>query len=154
MSWTPVYLPLLGTESYLINTSTTELPYERLSDCLTNEWMNEWMHAWILNLCYDRRLVGQSVLENKAPSWGLGPDFYYCQMVADLLLWRALSDERTGLSLKIAAGTRQRSHSRVRVPWDSRPYFTVSDSRPPFSSPPTTRMATVEVLDPACTLKA
>jgi hypothetical protein len=63
----------------------------------------------------------------------------------------ALSDERTGLSFTTAAGTRQRSHSRVRVPWDSGPYFTVSDSRLPFSSPPTTRRVTVEVFDPAST---
>jgi hypothetical protein len=56
-----------------------------------------------------------------------------------------------GLSFTIAAGARQRSHSRVRVLWDSRPYFTVSDSRLPFSSPPTTRRATVEVFDPAST---
>jgi hypothetical protein len=66
-------------------------------------------------------------------------------------MWGALSDKRTGLSVTIAAGPRQRSHSRVRVPWDSRPYFTVSDSRLPFSSPPTTRRATVEVFGPAST---
>jgi hypothetical protein len=66
-------------------------------------------------------------------------------------MWGALSDERTGLSFAIAADLRQRSHSRVRVPWDSRPYFTVSDSRLHFSSPPTTRRATVEVFDPAST---
>jgi hypothetical protein len=40
-----------------------------------------------------------------------------------------------GLLFTIAAGPRQRSHSRVRVPWDSRPYFTVSASRLPLSSP-------------------
>jgi hypothetical protein len=34
-----------------------------------------------------------------------------------------------GLSFTIAAGTRQRSHSQVRVPRDSWPDFTVSDSR-------------------------
>jgi hypothetical protein len=62
-----------------------------------------------------------------------------------------LSDERTGLSFTSAAGPPQRSHSRVRVPWDSWSYFTVSDSRLPFSSPPTTRRATVEVFDPAST---
>jgi hypothetical protein len=45
----------------------------------------------------------------------------------------------------------QRSHSRVRVSWDSRPYFTVSNSRLPFSSPLTTRRVTVEVFDPAST---
>jgi hypothetical protein len=38
-----------------------------------------------------------------------------------------------------------------RVPWDSWPYFIVSDLRLPFSSPPTTRRATVEVFDPAST---
>jgi hypothetical protein len=68
-------------------------------------------------------------------------------------MWDALSDERTGLSFTIAAGARQRSHSTVRVPWDSRPYFTVSDSRLPFSSTPTTRMATVEIFDSASTLE-
>jgi hypothetical protein len=47
-------------------------------------------------------------------------------------MWGALSDARTGLSFTIAAGSSQRSHSRVRVPWDSRPYFTVSDLRLPF----------------------
>jgi hypothetical protein len=57
-----------------------------------------------------------------------------------------LSDERTGLSFTIAAGPRQRSHSRVRVLWDSRPYFTDSDSRLPFLLPPTIRR---EVFDPA-----
>jgi hypothetical protein len=55
------------------------------------------------------------------------------------------------MSFTIVADPRQRSHSRVRVPWDSRPYFTVSDSKLPFSSPPTTRMATVEAFDPAST---
>jgi hypothetical protein len=56
---------------------------------------------------------------NKAPIWGLRPYFCYCQTVVGLLMWGALSDERTGLSFTIAAGHRQRSHSRVRVPWDS-----------------------------------
>jgi hypothetical protein len=36
-----------------------------------------------------------------------------------------------GLSFTIAAGSRQRSHSQVRVPRDLRPYFNVSDSRFP-----------------------
>jgi hypothetical protein len=61
----------------------------------------------------------------------------------------ALSDERTVLYFVYVAGTRQRSLSWVRVPLDSWPYFTVSDLRLPFSSPPTTRRVTVEVLDPA-----
>jgi hypothetical protein len=80
-----------------------------------------------------------SVSWNKAPIWGLGPDFYYCLTVAGLLMWGALSHERSGLSFTIAAGPHQRTNSQVRVPWDSRPYFTASNSRLPFSSPPTTR---------------
>jgi hypothetical protein len=58
---------------------------------------------------------------------------------------------RTRLSFTIAAGLRQRSHSRVRVALDSKPYLTVSDSRLPLSSPPTTRRATVDEFDPAST---
>jgi hypothetical protein len=64
----------------------------------------------------------------------------------------ALSGERKGLSYTTAAGPRQRSHSCVRVPWDLQPYFTVSDSRLAFLSPPTTRRTTVEVFDTAFTL--
>jgi hypothetical protein len=44
-------------------------------------------------------------------------------------LWGTLSDKRTGLSFVYAAGPSQCSLSRVRVPWDSRLYFTVSDLR-------------------------
>jgi hypothetical protein len=40
----------------------------------------------------------------QAPIWGLRPDFYFCQTVASLLMWGALSDERVGLSFTIAAG--------------------------------------------------
>jgi hypothetical protein len=46
-------------------------------------------------------------------------------------LCNVLSDDRMGLSFTIAAGTRQRSHSQVRVLWDLWPYFTVSDLRLP-----------------------
>jgi hypothetical protein len=59
----------------------------------------------------------------KHPSRGLQPDFNYCQKVEGLLIWGALSDERTGLSFMIAAGPHQRSHSWVRVLWDSQPYL-------------------------------
>jgi hypothetical protein len=73
---------------------------------------------------------------NKAPIWSLRPDFYHCQTDAGLLMWGALSDERTDLSFTVAAGLRQISHSRVRVLRDSRPYFTLSDPRLLFSSLP------------------
>jgi hypothetical protein len=55
---------------------------------------------------------------NRTLIWGLRPDLYYFQTVSGLLMWGALSDERTGLSFTIAAGPRQqqvilRSESRV-----------------------------------------
>jgi hypothetical protein len=71
--------------------------------------------------------------------------------VTFLIPWVTLSDERLGLSFVCAAGPCQRSLSRVLVPWDLRPYFTVSDLRLPFLSPPTTRRVAVEVFDPAST---
>jgi hypothetical protein len=49
--------------------------------------------------------------------------------LAVIVLCNILSHERMGLSFTIAAGPCQRSHSQVRVPRDSWPYFTVSDSR-------------------------
>jgi hypothetical protein len=70
---------------------------------------------------------------------GAYDQIFISQIVAGLLMWGAFSDERTGPLFTVATGPRQRSHSRVRVPWDSRPYFTFSDSRLPFPSPPTTR---------------
>jgi hypothetical protein len=88
---------------------------------------------------------------NKATIWGLRPDLYYFQTFAGLLNWGAFSDERMVLSFTITAGPRERSHSGARVQWDSRPNFTVSDSRLPYSSPPTTRRAMVKVFDPAST---
>jgi hypothetical protein len=106
----------------------------------------QWLEAYVTTDC-----PSASLSWNKAPIWCLRPDCYYCLTVASLLTWGILSDERTGLSSTIAAGPRQRSHSRVRVLWDSGPYFTLSDSRLPFSSPPTTHRATVEVFDPAST---
>jgi hypothetical protein len=83
--------------------------------------------------------------------WRSVSDIYYCLTVTVFFMWDALSDERTGRSFVYAAGSCQRSLSRVQVPWYSRPYFTVSDLRLPFSSPPTTRRVTVEVFDPAST---
>jgi hypothetical protein len=55
----------------------------------------------------------------QAPSRAQEQTFRYRQTAADLLMWDALSDERTDLSFTIADGPRQRSHSRVRVPPDS-----------------------------------
>jgi hypothetical protein len=98
-----------------------------------------------------RLTVSQPVSHGVGPIWSSWPDIYYCLTVTVLFLWGALSDERTGLSFVSTAGPCQRSLSRVRVLWDSRPYFSVSHLRLPFSSPPTTRRVTVEVFDPAPT---
>jgi hypothetical protein len=67
-----------------------------------------------------------------SPRWGSLPRIYYCFILTVLFFWGARSDERTGLSSVYAAGPCQRSRSRVRVPWDLRPYFTVLDLRVPF----------------------
>jgi hypothetical protein len=98
-----------------------------------------------------RLSVSQSVSLGVDPHLCSWPDIYYSLTVMVLFLWGALSDKRTGLSFVYAAGPRQHSHSRVQVPWESWPYFTVSDLRRPFSLPPTTRRVTVEVFDPAST---
>jgi hypothetical protein len=99
-----------------------------------------------------RLTVSRSVyLGIKHPSEAYDQILITVRQLRDLLVWGVLSDKRTGLSLTIAAGPRQCSHFRVRVPWNSWPYFTVSDLRLLFSSPPTTRRVMVEVLDPAFT---
>jgi hypothetical protein len=94
--------------------------------------------------------------------------------VVGLLMYGALSDERTGLSFTVVAGPCHRNHSQIRLTRDSLPYFTVSHSWLPqpgapgpriyipqeqggpvipqvlssLSSPPTARRAIVEVFEP------
>jgi hypothetical protein len=65
---------------------------------------------------------GQSVSKSwcRAPSGTHDQIFsYYNLTVTVLFLWGALPDERAGLSFVYAAGSSQRSLSRVRVPWYS-----------------------------------
>jgi hypothetical protein len=106
----------------------------------------------------------------KAPIWDPRLDFCYCQTAAGLLMWGALSDERTNLSFTIAAGPLQRrilgSESHIilsqildypnlegQIPVCISPRNRVAQlypqTRVPFSSPPTTRRVTVEVFEPA-----
>jgi hypothetical protein len=96
---------------------------------------------------------GQSVSLswNKAPIWGLRPDFYYCLTVAGLLIWGALSDERTGLSFTIAADLRTAQSFSGPSPVELATIFYCLRFETSFSSPPTTRWATVEAFDPAST---
>jgi hypothetical protein len=82
---------------------------------------------------------GQSV----SKSWCRAPSGAHDQIF--ITVWQ-LRSSFVG-SFVYAADPCQHSLSRVRVPWDSRPYFTVLDLRLPFSSPPTTRRITVEVFD-------
>jgi hypothetical protein len=94
----------------------------------------------------------QSVRLGAEPFETYGQNFFFStEHLWSQSLYDILSDERMGLSFTIAAGPHQRIHSRVRFPWGSRTYFTVSNSRLPILSPPTTRRATLEVLDPAST---
>jgi hypothetical protein len=68
-------------------------------------------------LYYDRGSVSQSVVTSGIH---LGPmDRFLLLSVAGLLMWGALSDERTGLWFTTAAGPHHCVHSRVRVPQDS-----------------------------------
>jgi hypothetical protein len=75
-----------------------------------------------------------------------------------LILWPTVSRplslgimHPSGAYDQIFITARQLRVTRVRVPWYSWPYFTVSDLRLLFSSPPTTRRVTVEVFEPAST---
>jgi hypothetical protein len=86
----------------------------------------------------------------KHPCGGLWKIFI-SQTVVVLLMWGALSDKKTGLSFTNGVGSRQRSHFQIPLPLAWWPYITVSDSRLPFPSPPTTHGATVEVFDPNST---
>jgi hypothetical protein len=89
-------------------------------------------------------MVSQSVSLGVKPHLGLMTRYLLLFDSCSLsFLWGAPSDERMGLSFVHAAGPCQRSLSQVRILWDSRTYFTVSDLRLPFSSPPTTRMTPV-----------
>jgi hypothetical protein len=55
----------------------------------------------------------------KHPSGAYDQTFITVRQFAGLLVWSALSDERTGLSFTIAASHRQGNQSWVRVPRDS-----------------------------------
>jgi hypothetical protein len=59
-----------------------------------------WVYRWIVSSSQSQSHIatdGQSVLV-LSPIWSSRPDMYYCLTVTVLLLWGALSDERTGLS--------------------------------------------------------
>jgi hypothetical protein len=107
----------------------------------------------------------------QAPISSWRPDCCYCQTVAGLLMWGALSDERKGLSFTIAAGPaiavipgadsygihdhillsqirdspNLEGQVSVFISPSNRVFQLYPQRRVPFSSPPTTRRSTVEV---------
>jgi hypothetical protein len=98
-----------------------------------------------------RLTISQSVSLGVKPHLGLMTRYLLLFDSYGLVFVGHPPDEMKGLSFVYAAGPRQRSLSRVRIPWDSLSYFTVSVLRLTFSSPPTNRRVTVEVFDPAST---
>jgi hypothetical protein len=68
----------------------------------------QWVWVWVI--CYDRRSVDQSVLEQKT-HLGLKTKFLLLSDSCRFVNVGALSDEMTDLSFTIAAGPRQHSHS-------------------------------------------
>jgi hypothetical protein len=107
-----------------------------------------------LLLCYDRLSVDQSALLS-SPIWDPRPDFHYCQRVAGVFMWSALSNERMGLlkfllglaSAVILGSESRGTHDHILLSQirDSRnlegqiPVFISPRHWIPFSSPPTTR---------------
>jgi hypothetical protein len=71
---------------------------------------------------------GQSVSKSwcRAPSGPHDQIFITVWQLRSCFMWGALSEESMGLSFVYATGPCQRCLSQVRVPWYSRPYFTVS----------------------------
>jgi hypothetical protein len=102
-------------------------------------------------LCTLQLTVGQSVSLGVEPHMGLMTRYLLLFASYDLVFVRRPLWREDGSVFSICCWPSPGSLSRVRVPWDSWPYFTVSDLRLSFSSPPTTRRVTVEVFDPAST---
>jgi hypothetical protein len=87
---------------------------------------------------------------NKAPIWGLRPDFYYCQTLASLLMWGTLSVERTVVKLLLVSPTQPFS---CLSPMGLVNIFYCLKFETSLLSPATTGKATVEVFDPTSTLR-
>jgi hypothetical protein len=113
LSSTVVFWPLPSNvtdlvQSYFTNELVVGSPFYCNSRWFTSCHV---FSEWITNECIPESesesyvtTDGQSACLswNKAPIWVLRPDFYYCQTVAGLLTWAALSDERTGLQLLLS----------------------------------------------------
>jgi hypothetical protein len=121
-------------------------------------------------LLYDWRFTANQLVLGTSP-FRLTTSIFFQLNTCGQSWCNILSNERMGLSFTIAAGPRQRSHSRVWLmttfyclrfetcpTWRARSPYLYHPGRGwptyiprhwvPFSSPPTTRRATVEVFDP------
>jgi hypothetical protein len=105
------------------SSSTTNLPWQYL----TGNWLYLQL-SLSLNIMLRPTVSRPVCLGKKHPPGAYDQFFFACVTVTVLFLCGALSDERSGLSFICAAGPCQRSLSRVRVPWDLRPYFTLLSS--------------------------
>jgi hypothetical protein len=70
-------------------------------------------------LLYDWRFTANQFVLAPSPLTLTAINFLSTEPLQSHSLCNILSDERMGLSFTIAAGPRQRCHSRVRVPRDS-----------------------------------
>jgi hypothetical protein len=147
--WTPLWQLQSIITAHTLNSSLKTSVWRISHISLTALWISDSGTTQSCEssrvLCYDRRSVGQSV-------WEIHPSGAYDQIFITVkqlrVCWCGAHSLTRGrvCRLQLQLDPRQYNHSRVRVPWDSRPYFTLSDSRLPFSSTPTCR-ATVEVFD-------
>jgi hypothetical protein len=68
-------------------TNSSKITTDTLSYFSTRDFFSKWLlKSWVMSLITTE---GQSasLSWNKAPTWGIRPDFYYCQTVAGLLMW-------------------------------------------------------------------
>jgi hypothetical protein len=103
---------------------------------LAKDSVRVWVWVWVLY--YDRRSVGQSVLVSNT-HLGLTTTFLLLSDRLFIDVERSLRREDGSVVYNCSWPSLAQSFSGPS------PYFTVSDSRLPFSSPPRTRRVTVEV---------
>jgi hypothetical protein len=144
-----VYSPLSLLGSGSVNTFPRQRMHSKVGELLGASFSvhPESIKGESVSLCMPLLLLGNgSVDMSRQRRIGGGVVFYAVHLVSKenrrLVLTRTSCNSYSLKSLII------NNHSCL-VPWDSRPHFTVSDLRLPFSSPPTTRRVTVEVFDPA-----
>jgi hypothetical protein len=85
------------TKHYLDAFSQTELNYWLNLTRLSFDY-DSLRPLVVTELYYDRRSVGQSALVSSTHLGHMTRVYFYCQTIAGLLMWGALSEERTGLS--------------------------------------------------------